>query len=177
MLANGFAIAGMFIFITKSSFIYIEYFKVDINYFTLFFSLNIVSLITFSKFNISLLQKYSSFTIFKIGIIIQLISASILILFAPIHTLESVIIFIMLYVGALGFIFANAISLLLENFGHISATTNALNGVIGFIVSAFIGFLASLSHNDTLQPIFILMGITSIISLFIVFILLNKSNS
>lgn len=169
MLASGFGLSGMFIFITKSSFIYMEYFSVGMREFTIFFALNVVTLIFFTKLNISLLQKHSSFKLLVTGVIIQLFSAIILFIF-NIDVLIGVIIFIMLYIGALGFVFANAISLLLENFGHISATANALNGVVGFAISALVGFLASNMHNATLEPIFTMMLITSSISLFILFI-------
>ena len=57
--------------------------------------------------------------------------------------------------------------LVLEDFGDISATTNSLYGVIGFIIASFVGFLASYFHNNTLNPIFILMITTSFLSFII----------
>ena len=81
----------------------------------------------------------------------------------------------MLYVGALGFIFANAISLVLEDFGDISATTNSLYGVIGFIIASFVGFLSSYFHSDSLIPIFALMCITSFLSFLILIYILKDS--
>ena len=173
ILAGGFGFSGMFIFITKSSFIYMEYFNVEMNYFTILFGMNVLTLIFFSRLNIYFLKKYSSYKLLFFGVSLQLISAILLLVFFFYHSLYSVLLLIMLYVGALGFIFANAISLVLEDFGDISATTNSLYGVIGFIISSFVGFLSSYFHTDSLVPIFILMCTTSFIS-FSILIYLKK---
>jgi len=167
IFAGGFGFSGMFIFITKSSFIYMDFFAIEAKYFTLLFGLNVFTLISFSRLNIYFLKKHSTFSLLFFGICIQLISAICLYLLLDYHTVYSVAFFIMLYVGALGFIFANAIALVLEDFGDISATTNSLYGVIGFIIASFVGFLASYFHSETLTPIFILMACTSFISFFI----------
>ena len=83
-----------------------------------------------------------------------------------------------LYVSTLGLIFANVLSLLLEHFKTISATATALNGVMGFTISAFIGFIASLFHDGGLDNIFYLMIFTSFISLVIlVFLILDKKKN
>lgn len=171
MLGSGFAISGMFIFITKSSFIYVEYFEVDRTNFSFLFSLNVLTLIIFSKLNITLLKNYSPLKLFSIGIAIQFTSAILLLIFTPLHTVISIAIYLMFYIGSLGFVFANAISLLLEDFIELSASANALNGVVGFIISGFVGFLASLFHNNSLEPIFILMTLTSLSSLITLFII------
>lgn len=174
IFANGFGFSGLFIFITKASFIYMEYFALDTFYFGLFFSSNVASLMIFSKINIKLLEKYSSKRLFISGIILQLLTAFILFIFSSSATLVIVVIGFMLYIGSLGFVFGNAMSLLLEHFEKMSATAVALNGVIGFMISAFVGFMASFIHNDTLQPIFMLMVCTSFLSLGILSLLLKK---
>ncbi len=174
IFANGFGFSGLFIFITKASFIYMEYFKVDTFYFSLFFSLNVASLMLFSKLNIKLLEKYSSMRLFISGMILQLLTAIILFGFSSSAVLSVVVIGFILYIGSLGFVFGNAISLLLEHFEKMSATAVALNGVIGFIISALVGFMASYFHDGTLTPIFLLMMSTSFLSLSILGLLLRR---
>lgn len=169
ILAGGFGFSGMFIFITKSSFIYMDFFGVEPNYFTLLFGLNVLTIISFTRLNMHFLKKYSTFSILRFGVTIQLLSAISLYLIGEHHTLYSVLFFIMIYVGALGFIFANAIALVLEDFGDISATTNSIYGVIGFIISSFVGFLASYFHSTTLSPVFALMICTSLVSFILLF--------
>lgn len=174
IFANGFGFSGLFIFITKASFIYMEYFNLESVYFSLFFSLNVVSLIAFSKLNIKLLESYSSMRLFIIGISLQLVTALLLFSFSAVLPLALVAIGFMVFIGALGFVFGNSISLLLEHFQEISATATALNGVVGFMIAAFAGFMASYVHDGTLGTIFALMICTSGISLSLLFILLKR---
>ncbi|MDA3908926.1 MAG: multidrug effflux MFS transporter [Sulfurimonas sp.] len=174
ILANGFGFSGLFIFITKASFIYMEHFSLDTTYFSVFFGFNVASLIMFSRLNIKLLEKYSSMRLFIVGITLQFVTAVTLFALSPVVTLPVVVIGFMIFIGALGFVFGNSISLLLEHFQEMSATATALNGVVGFIISAFVGFLASYFHDGTLQPIFILMMATSFLSLNILGLLLKR---
>ena len=164
IFANGFAFSGMFIFIAKSSFIYMDYFHMDTKTFPVLFGLNVFTLILFSRLNIYLLKNNSTLNLFKLGIKTQVVCAMILLLTINLHSLYLSVILIMFYIGVLGIIFANAISLLLEDYKHISATANALNGVLGFVVASIVGSLASFFHNDTLVPIYALMLFTSIMS-------------
>ncbi|WP_373036699.1 multidrug effflux MFS transporter [Sulfurimonas sp.] len=174
ILASGFGFSGLFIFITKASFIYMEHFNLDTIYFSLFFGLNVASLMMFSRLNIRLLEKYSSMRLFISGITIQFLTAALLFSFSSVLVLPAVVIGFMIFIGALGLVFGNSISLLLEHFKDISATATALNGVVGFTISSLIGLLASYLHDGTLQPIFILMMSTSFISLNFLGLLLKR---
>ena len=172
--ANAFGFSGLFVFITKSSFIYMEYFKSGPNLFTLLLGMNVLSLLICSRLNIKFLQNHTPFSILMKGMTVQVLAGAALFLSSPYHTMESVLILMMVYIGTLGFVFANSISLLLEDFGDISATANALNGVIGFIVAAFIGFVSSLIHDGSLASIFALMASTSAVAFLILYFLLRK---
>ena len=178
MLAGGFGISALFIFITKSSFIYMEYYKLDTIYFSLLFGLNAFGLILATKLNIILLERHSSIKLFLYAIIFQIGIAIALYFLSKFHILPIMILGFVLYVSTLGLIFANVLSLLLEHFKTISATATELNGVMGFTISAFIVFIASLFHDGGLDNIFYLMIFTSIISLVIlVFLILDKKTN
>jgi DHA1 family bicyclomycin/chloramphenicol resistance-like MFS transporter len=167
MIANGFAISGLFIFITKASFIYMEYFALNAKYFTFIFAFNVAMVMISSKLNITYLHRYSPYQLLKFGVSVQLTLSSLMFLSSSFLNLYALIGLLMIYLGALGFIFANSIAMVLENFKHISASANALNGVIGFIMSGLIGFCASLLHNGSLAPIFLLMMAASAVALFL----------
>lgn len=177
MLAGAFGTSGMFIFIAKASFIYMEYFKVDTIYFAMLFSLNAIGLMIVTKINITLLEKYSSLKLLLSGVIIQLFIAVFMLLFSSIHIVQSVVIGFVLYISTLGFIFGNVMALLLEHFKSISATATALNGVVGFIMAAFVGFLASYFHDGSLIPVFMLMIATSLLSLGMLSLIFKRSHS
>lgn len=165
IMSNAFAFSGLFVFLAKSSFIYMDNFKVSVEIFPVLFGLNVLTLIAFSRFNIKLLETKSTFSILKTGIILQLLFSILLILSVQLNSLTLTVIILMFYIGVLGIIFANAISLLLEDFKSISGTANALNGVAGFAVASIVGIIASLMHNGTLYPVFIMMFFTSLSSL------------
>jgi DHA1 family bicyclomycin/chloramphenicol resistance-like MFS transporter len=174
MIAGGFGISALFIFITKSSFIYMEYYKLDTIYFSLLFGLNAVGLIIATKLNIILLEKHSTIKLFLYAVVAQICFAIGLYFLSPLNILSIMIVGFVLYVSTLGLIFANVLSLLLEDFKTISATATALNGVIGFSISAFVGFIASVFHDGGLDNIFYLMITTSFISLVILLILIQR---
>ncbi|MGM0622932.1 MAG: multidrug effflux MFS transporter [Campylobacterota bacterium] len=169
-----FAMAGMFVFITKSSFIYMEYFGLDKNLFTLFFAINVATLIGFNRLNISLLAKHDRDSIVKAGVWVQIAASSLLIIFALLlPTLYVIVPLIMVFVGSLGFIFGNVISLVLGFFPKISATANAMVGVLGFATAALMGFLSTLLPDTALAPVFMMMLLTAILS-FITFTIAKK---
>jgi DHA1 family bicyclomycin/chloramphenicol resistance-like MFS transporter len=165
ILSNSFAISGMFVFITKASFIYIEYFQSGYDYFILYFGLNVVGVMGISRLNLTLLKNYSQIKLFKFGLYFQFVIGLLLYFVGSNNGVEVVVPLIVLYIGALGFVFGNAISLVLEDFGDISATANALNGVVGFIIAGVIGVFISSFHDGTLSPIFLTITLTSLVSI------------
>lgn len=67
----------------------------------------------------------------------------------------------MLYIGSLGFIFSNSVSLTLEFFPNISASANAIIGVLQYSMGALMGFVASFLHDGTLFPVMgVMMGVS-----------------
>ena len=76
---------------------------------------------------------------------------------------------LMLYIGSIGFVFGNTMSLALEYFPTNSGVATAVIGVTEFLTAGIIGFIASYIHNGELTPIFILMSLTSIIALLFAF--------
>ncbi len=177
MLAGGFGISALFIFITKASFIYMEYYKLESIYFSFLFGLNALGILVTTKLNIMLLEKHSSLKIFLFAMIAQIVIAIGLYFLSSLNILVVMIVGFVLYISTLGFVFANVMSLLLEHFKTISGTATALNGVVGFGISAIVGFVASLIHDGGLNNIFYLMISTSFISLVILLILIQRKKN
>lgn len=174
ILAGGFGISGLFIFITKASFIYMEYFKLEPIYFAAIFSLNAIGIMIITKLNIKLLDKFQIFTLLKTGIILQVVIATIMYLLSDYYILAFVIIGFVSIIATLGLVFGNVMSLLLEDFKSISASAVALNGVFGFIISGFMGFIASYFHNGTIERVFLVIAISSFLSLLMLVLVAKK---
>lgn len=172
ILSVSFGFSGMFIFIEKSSFIYMDYFLISKEYFPLFFGANVLMMIILTKVSMKLIQSIETKKVLKFGIILQLIAglalvgfsfeASIYTIFASIYTIFASMV---LYVGSLGFIFGNAMALALDYFKEDSGVANSVIGVSEFTIAGIIGFLASLVHSETLTPVFLMMVATSLLAL------------
>lgn len=166
ILAVSFAFAGMFIFIQKSPFIYMEYFSISQDIFPLFFAANVLTMIVFTRINIKLIKDIPPAQILKYGIYLQIFAGLVLIVISFNPNLYAVLIFLMLYIGSLGFIFGNAMACALDFFKKDAGVANAVIGISEFSIGGLIGFLASLIETTNLTPIFIMMSITALLALF-----------
>jgi DHA1 family bicyclomycin/chloramphenicol resistance-like MFS transporter len=164
ILSLSFAFSGMFIFIGKSSFIYMEYFNISSEIFPFFFGSNVLMMIILTKVNIKLIQNINLEKILYLGIIIQIISSIFLIAFSLDANLYTIFFSMIFYVGSLGFIFGNSMALALEYFKNNSGVASSVIGVTQFTIAGIIGFLASLVHTGELTPIFLMMLSTALLA-------------
>nr|WP_321454299.1 multidrug effflux MFS transporter [uncultured Carboxylicivirga sp.] len=171
-----FSISGMFVFITSSSFIYLEYFGLEPKIFPLLFASNVILNVILSFVNNMLLKKYDPHIMLKIGLFLQLVAATIIFIttidgearFWPVFSC------IVLYIGSLGMVFGNGTAIILNLLPQISGSANATIGVTRFIISFIVGSLPSLFYTGHLQPIGITMFACSVIALGIFLYYLRK---
>jgi len=152
--SNSFAVAGMFTFLTGSSFLYIEYFKIDVEMFPLFFGSNITMFIVLILLNYRLVKTYEPELLLKIGLIVQFISGISLAIDTIIFTPNLIIVAtsIMFYIASLGLVFSNVTAIIINNFPQISGSANAVIGVMRFTLSAIVGSIFALFHTEDLVP-------------------------
>ena len=165
ILAVSFAFSGMFIFIEKSSFIYMEYFGISKEIFPILFGSNVLMMIILTKVSMKLIQTIATKEVLKYGIFLQVFSALLLVVFSLEANLYTIVVSMILYIGSLGFIFGNAMALALDFFQKDSGVANSVIGVTEFTIAGIIGFLASLMHTEELTPIFLMMKASSICAL------------
>lgn len=166
ILSVSFGFSGMFIFIEKSSFIYMEYFSLTKEVFPFLFGANVLMMIILTKVNMRLVQNIDPKKVLKFGVTMQFI-ASLFLIAVSFNEPSVYIVFvgIVAYVGSLGLIFGNAMALALEYFKKDSGVANSVIGVTEFTIGGVIGFIASLIHSETLIPVFIMMAFTALCSL------------
>lgn len=151
VLALGFS--GMFIFIAKSSFIYIEYFGISTDAFPFYFGMSILTLMLLIRVNITLLEKYKSILLIQFAIGVQMITALVFIFIAKEISLYAIIILTALYIGMNAFIYGNCTALALENFSKNAGVASSVIGVVQFGIGALITSIVLLFHTDNLIPI------------------------
>ncbi|WP_198305977.1 multidrug effflux MFS transporter [Arcobacter vandammei] len=145
VLAIGFG--GFFIIISKTSFIYIEYFNISTDLFPLFFGINFIVLMLMIKVNLQLLKKYSPLFITKTAVFIQIVIGLIFLFVHKDINLIGIIIILASFMGLMAFIFGNCMAMALEHFSKNAGVASGVIGVLQFGLGAFISSVA-LSFSD-----------------------------
>ncbi|MCB0748247.1 MAG: hypothetical protein KDC90_12375, partial [Ignavibacteriae bacterium] len=170
------AVAGLFTFLTGSSFMYIEYFGIDQDIFPILFAANIISNVLLSLLNTQLLKKFEPEKILSFGLLIQLISGFIFLVAVLISNIPSfwlVFFCVVFFIGSLGLIFGNSTAVILNLLPEISGSANAMIGVSRFSFSFITGSFLAYFHSGNLIPISAVMfGCAAIANLY--FLLFKK---
>lgn len=155
ILSNSFAIAGMFTFLTGASFLYIDYFHVEVSNFPLFFGANVILNVLLTFLNFRLVKSISSANLLHVGLIMQLISGIILFVVVRQEAPGLWIVFslVVVFVGSLGLVFSNVVALILNQFHEISGSANAVIGVVRFALSSAVASLLAVFHTSNIVPL------------------------
>ena len=166
MFSISFAMSGLYVFLSTSSFIFLEHFGQPEQKFPLIFggivSLNVLMALT----NTFLLKLYSPRQILHVGLMIQLVAAFGLVYQAitGVATFISVFLNLMLFIGSLGLVFGNGSAAILNINPKVSGSANATLGITRFLLSFIIGSLISVFHTGSLTPIMLAMLACSLIA-------------
>ncbi|MDR1614814.1 MAG: multidrug effflux MFS transporter [Campylobacteraceae bacterium] len=139
---------GFYAILTSASVIYIDYFKLPQSVFILCFSINIISLMAATKINVKLVRKIPPLTLLKFGLFAQIVLSIVMMILHNTTQILFMAPLIALFVGTLGFVFGNALSIILEHFPKTSASANAVIGVLQYGFGAGAGMLANFFHED-----------------------------
>ncbi|MCW4152345.1 MULTISPECIES: multidrug effflux MFS transporter [Halomonadaceae] len=151
--------AGLFAFVTASPFLYLDYFSLSPGVYPFVFGVNVVMIAGSNRVNIYLLRKRTPQQNLRLGLAVQLVAAMGLVAATALNiaSLAVVVPLVMLFTGMIGLITPNAISSLLDHFGHISATATALLGGIQFSCGALAGAMVGLFEVEHLWPMVLTM--------------------
>ncbi|MCU4165465.1 multidrug effflux MFS transporter [Carboxylicivirga caseinilyticus] len=166
LIATAFSMSGMFVFITSSSFMYLEYFGLEPRVFPLLFAANVALNVVLSFVNNRLLKKFEPQSMLKFGLVLQLLAGLIIFIATLNKDANFSLVFggVVLYIGSLGMVFGNATATILNLLPEISGSANAMIGVTRFIMSFVVGSMPALFYNGTLLPIGSTMLVCSIIA-------------
>ena len=155
LLTTAFSMSGLFVFITSSSFMYLEYFGKEPKIFPLLFAANVVLNVALSFVNNRLLKRFETQKMLQAGLLLQLLAAIIIFVATLEASANFIIVFsgIVLFIGSLGMVFGNATAMILNLLPEISGSANAMIGVTRFIMSFIVGSIPALFFNGTLLPI------------------------
>lgn len=158
-MCGAFASAGMFAYISSSSFIFITLFDFDEKTFSLLFSMNAAGLILCSQLNRILLRWFSMQKLLQAATLVMLICGT-LITISAILQLDKFILISLLFVfiSCLGFIYPNSTALALSNTGPQTGSASALMGALQMFMSFIASVLVSTLFDGTILPVAIIIG-------------------
>lgn len=168
LFAVAFSNAGMFAFLTSSPGVYMGYYQISPTLYPVLFALNIVTLSICNQINIRLLRHHSPANILQRGQSLQLMVGAIMLVLVLLFSLPIWLLVpqIMIFVGLQGFVVANGMSAVTDEFPYNSATATALISASGFTLGAFTGAISAfLSDGSPLAMVAVmaccpLIGIT-----------------
>ncbi|NQW10283.1 MAG: Bcr/CflA family multidrug efflux MFS transporter [Alphaproteobacteria bacterium] len=167
MLSAAFAFACMFTFFAASPFVYIEVFGVPRQHYGLLFGLNVLGIMAANYINARLVVRMGALVMLRIGSLVSAFGGVMLFLATALEIggLYGVVIPMIIVVGSLGFIGANAIAGALEPFAALAGTTASLFGFFQMMLGAAVGGLVGLLHDGTPLPMGALIGVLSVLGL------------
>lgn len=157
---------AFFCFITAVSFLYINYFGVSEQVFSLLFGVNVLCLMLANFINSRLVTRHGPLRMLRSGLMIGLFSAIVLCAVNYLGLgIAYTVIAVAALMGSLTLIGTNSDAILLMKFPHNSGTTTAVSGTLRFGSGAFAGPLLAFFYTGTAMPFSLLMlaGVTGVL--------------
>lgn len=158
--AGSFAL--MLTFITGSPFVYMSFFEVTPQLYSLLFGCNIVVMILANRSNALMLNYMQPVSILKLGATVQFIAVIGLIFLGMQHpSLWLMVPLNAIAVGMMGWVGSNSTMGALSYFKPIAGTATALMGILNYGAGGFAGLVLSAIKPETALPMAIIMGCCS----------------
>lgn len=167
MLAQAFAYSVLMTFVTNASMIYMTVFKVTPEHFSVLFIANICGLVTINRLNTLLLRWYEPAQLLKAFLLMQVTGGLILLtasIAAP-GNLHIAVIGFVIAIAANGGTMSNASACFLKYHGHNAGSASAVLGAVQYTVGAAISASAAFISMGRVQPVVIVMLLSSLIAL------------
>lgn len=153
LLTMGFAMGVLFVYLTDSAFVFIEYYGFSHIDFPIFFSANVLSLMAFNRLNAWLLKRHEPDAILRAGLYL-LLGLTLTLLLAALFSGSEWLVFplLLLAIGSLSFIGTNGTACFMTYFGEEAGAANAVLGTGRFIFGGLLGGLVGFLHDGSLLP-------------------------
>lgn len=152
--AMAFSAACMMIFVTNSSFIYMEYFRVGPGTFSMLFAASVLGFMSMNLFSMWRLRSDNAGTFFRLGLTMQaLVVASLVALVTTGHaSLPLVVPFIVLAVATLGLVGPSGSSRYMGFFRELAGSASSVYTTMMFVLGGTFGWLSGVLNDGTLLP-------------------------
>lgn len=151
-LAQGLAYAGMFAYISGSSFVLQDGFGVSERVYSLLFGVNALGIVLLSQANARLVIPFAPRTLLVTGLTTGLAAAAGLLVAAAFGSLAAVIVTLFVFVATIGMVMPNGTALALDRHPHRAGTAAAVLGAGQLGLGALVAPLAGLGDGGTATP-------------------------
>jgi DHA1 family bicyclomycin/chloramphenicol resistance-like MFS transporter len=168
-LAGAFSFAGLFTYVAGSPIIFMDGFGVSAGTYSLIFAVLAGGFIGCSQFNVFLLQRYSSETLFYAFLVLQVVVGGVFLAgtAAGWYGLGGTLVMLFLFLSCVGLTNPNASALALGPFTKNAGSASALLGFFQLSVGALISTgISAATPRDSL-PIIAILALTAAVSLII----------
>jgi DHA1 family bicyclomycin/chloramphenicol resistance-like MFS transporter len=157
--AMAFSASCMMIFVTNSSFMYMEYFGVGPSRFSVLFALSVLGFMSMNLYSMWRLKSENAGTFFRVGLTMQaLIVGGLLTVVASGNaSLLTVVPFIVLAVSTLGLVGPAGSSRYMGFFGELAGSASSVYTTMMFFLGGTFGWLSGVLNDGSLLPIAIMM--------------------
>lgn len=175
MLAGAASFAGLFAFVSGSPFVYMNFYQVSPQEYSLLVGINAIAMIGTNLMNARLLGHLDpTLKLIWAGISLGVIAIYLFIVSSLALSLPFLVLGVVLYVAMLGFTSANAIAGVLSSAGRFTGLASGLNGVMQFGLGALASAVISLSDSVNSIPMAYTMAASGIITTFFVLLLIKQ---
>jgi DHA1 family bicyclomycin/chloramphenicol resistance-like MFS transporter len=158
-LAMAFSASCMMIFVTNSSFIYMQYFGVSPARFSMLFALSVLGFMAMNLFSMWRLKSANAGTFFRVGLTIQVlvVGALLAVIATGRVSLPTVVPFIVLAVATLGLVGPAGSSRYMGFFRELAGSASSVYTTMMFLLGGIFGWLSGMLNDGTLVPIAAMM--------------------
>ncbi|WP_433311830.1 multidrug effflux MFS transporter [Micromonospora chersina] len=164
-LTQGFAFAGLFAYISGSSFVFQDVFGVSAVAFSLVFGLNALALVATGQANARLLDRFSPRRLLVTALVVGGVAAAGVLTGALAGSLAVVAVTLFAFVGSLGMVTPNSTALALDAHARHAGTAAALMGGVQSVVGALAAPLVGLGGEGSAVPMAVVLAAAAALSL------------
>ncbi|MFG1660860.1 multidrug effflux MFS transporter [Micromonospora chersina] len=164
-LTQGFAFAGLFAYISGSSFVFQDVFGVSAVAFSLIFGLNALALVATGQANARLLDRFSPRRLLVAALVVGGVAAAGVLTGALAGSLAVVAVTLFAFVGSLGMVTPNSTALALDAHARHAGTAAALMGGVQSVVGALAAPLVGLGGEGSAVPMAVVLAAAAALSL------------
>lgn len=159
IFAQGMMASLMFIFITHSAFIYLEYYQIEPAWFVFYFGANVVGMMIGTSLTTRLIHRHSPFRLYSVARAVQITMIAcltVLTLTTDIHILVFTPM-LAIAVGCNGIINPSVQGMYLAQFHKLAGSATSLMSMAMFSFGSVLGFVSGIFFDGTLAPTLLTM--------------------